>query len=580
LRDGIAIEAASDETDAILREVSLQRAAETGRTPEQSGFPPSLKRRAEVVSMKDELVAPARPMLRVLSCAAVLLLLIACANLMTLFLERVDSARLGVAIRTALGATRRQLLQPFAIEGVAVGAAGGALGAVLASWIVRLTVLVVPPDIPRVDEIGVHLPVLMLAVVASTAFGSLVALACAWQSTRTDGPDAVRPVLAAMRLRTLIVASQIALAALLSVGAGLLVRSFIGLVNVNPGYDARNVMTFQIAWPAGHVSDPTSLYQDVLSRLDGDPAIEAVAATDILPIGGASAFHMTLGGLAVAADAEPMIMRIVSRQYFEAIGMRILEGRTFSDRDRTAYPEVIVNQEFVRRYLSGTNPIGQLVGDSPRHQIVGVVNDVRAGLTAGVRAEYYVDLIHFGLTEATRPHFVVRSAAAPAVIGPQVRSAVRRVDPQLGVDLSQESMAELISASVAKPRFNTFVLGTFAIVALVLAIVGIYGLMSHAVTQRTREIGIRMAIGATPSRALTAVLGQSVALTAIGAGIGLLAAAAVTKYLKSMLFELSPLDPSTFLAIAALFLVVALAASYLPAARASRVDPLVALRHE
>jgi predicted permease len=276
-----------------------------------------------------------------------------------------------------------------------------------------------------------------------------------------------------------------------------------------------------------------------------------------------------------------MIMRIVSRQYFAAIGMRILQGRTFSDRDASAYPEVIVNQEFVRRYLSGTNPIGQLVGDSPRYQIVGVVNDVRTGsLTTGLRAEYYVDLVHFGLTEATRPHFVVRSAADPAVLGPQVRSAVRSVDPQLGVDLSQESMAELISASVAKPRFNTFVLGAFAIVALAMAIVGIYGLMSHAVTQRTREIGIRMAIGATPSRVLTAVLGRSMKLTGTGAAIGLLAAAAVTKYLKSMLFELSPLDPLTFVAIAVLFLLVALLACYLPAARASRVDPLVALRHE
>ena len=248
--------------------------------------------------------------------------------------------------------------------------------------------------------------------------------------------------------------------------------------------------------------------------------------------------------------------------------------------NRTGYPELIVNQEFARRYFPGTNPIGQVVGDQTRYQVVGIVNDVRHGsLTAGVRAEYYVDLTRFGLTEAVRPYFVVRSAADRGALGSLIRSVVRGVDPQLGVDLNQQTMAELVSESVAKPRFNTFVLGAFAIVALALATVGIYGVMSHAVTQRTREIGIRMAIGAAPSRVRTAVLRQSLTLTGVGAVIGLLGAAAVTRYLESMLFELTPLDPSTFLAVAVLFLLVALIASYLPAARASRVDPLVALRH-
>ena len=590
LRDGVAIEASSQETDAILRRLSLERAAETGRDPELTGFPPSLERRAEVAFMKDELVAPVRPMLQMLSIAAILLLLIACASLITLFLERVDSTRLGVAVRTALGATRRQILRQFAIDGVVLAAAGAAVGIALAYWIVRLTVFVVPPDIPRADEIAVHVPVLMLSVVASTVFGALLALGTAWQSTRADGWGAIggtqfgtstRSGFGRMGSRTLVVVAEVALAVVLCVSAGLLVRSFVGLVNVNPGYDVKDVISFQIVWPTGHVSDPTHLYQEVLSRLDADPAIQALAATDVLPIGGASAFHMTLGGLPVAPGSEPMIMRIVSRKYFQAMGMRIIEGRTFSGVGRTAYPEVIVNQEFVRRYYPGTNPIGQLVGDATRYQVVGVVNDVRLGsLTAGVRAEYYVDLTRFGLTEATRPHFVVRSAADIGVLGPRIRSAVRSVDPQVGVDLNQQTMAELISASVAKPRFNTFVLGAFAIVALALATVGIYGVMSHAVTQRTREIGIRMAIGAAPSRVLAAVLRQSMTLTGMGAAIGLLGAAAVTKYLKSMLFELTPLDPSTFIAVAVLFLLVALLASYLPAARASRVDPLVALRHD
>jgi putative ABC transport system permease protein len=276
-----------------------------------------------------------------------------------------------------------------------------------------------------------------------------------------------------------------------------------------------------------------------------------------------------------------MFMRLVTAQYFEAMGMRLVEGRSFSEPGRADYPEVVVNQEFVRRYFTSTSPLGQLVGDQPRYQVVGVVNDVKHGaLTAGVRAEYYVDLTRFGLTEAVRPHFVVQSAAAQAVLAPLIRSAVRGADPQLGVDLSQQTMSELVLASVARPRFNTFVLGAFAVVALVLAIVGVYGVMSHAVTQRTREIGIRMAIGAAPSHVLAVVLRQGLTLTGIGAAMGMLAAAGLTSYLQSMLFELNPLDPPTFLAVAMLFLVVGLMAAYLPALRASRADPLVALRHD
>jgi len=540
--------------------------------------------------MKDELVAPIRPMLQMLSFAATLLLLIAGANLVTLFLERVDSTRLGVAVRTALGATRRHILRQFAIDGVLLAATGGAVGIALAYWIVGVTALVVPPDIPRVDEISVHVPVLMIALVASTGLGAVLSVGSAWRSTRIAGWGVITGSqfgtsassgFGTLGSRTLVIAAEVALAVVLSVGAGLLVRSFVGLVNVDPGYDAREVMTFQIVWPAGHVSDPTRLYEEVLSKLDADPAIQAVAATDVLPTGGASAFHLTLTGLPVASGSEPMIMRIVSGQYFQAMRMRIIEGRTFSGAGRTGYDELIVNQEFVRRYFPRTNPIGQIVGDAPRYQVVGVVNDVRTGsLTADVQAEYYVDLTRFGLTEATRPHFLVRSAAGIGVLGPLVRSAVRSVDPQLGVDLSQQTMAELISASVAKPRFNTFVLGAFAIVALALAAVGIYGVMSHAVTQRTREIGIRMAVGAAPSRVRGAVLRQSMTATGMGAAIGLVGAAVVTRYLRSMLFELSPLDPSTFVAVPVLFLLVALLAAYLPAARASRVDPLVALRHD
>ncbi|MGE3490227.1 MAG: ADOP family duplicated permease [Vicinamibacterales bacterium] len=579
LRDDVTIEAASAETDALLRTLSLEDAAATGRKPEDTGFPPSLARRGEVVSMKDEMTAPVRPMLRMLAAAGALLLLIACANLVTLFLERSDSRRTELEVRRALGATRGQILRQFVVDGVVLSAAGGAAGAALAYWMVQLAVLVVPSDVPRASEIAVTAPVLASAIAAAVVLGVLLSVGSAWpESRRSAQRDGGRPP---RRSPISIVVAEVALAVVLCVGAGLLVRSFIGLVNVNPGYDTRDVTTFQLVPPFGHTFDPTRVYEEVLSRLRADPAIQAVAATDILPVAGASAFHLNLGGLPVAPGSDPMTLRIVTRQYFQAMGMRLVEGRTFAEASAVPFPELVLSEEFVRRYFPGKSPLGQILDAGPtRYQVVGVVNDARqSGLNARLRAEYYVDLARFGLTEATRPHFVVRSGADTSFLGPLIRSTVRNIDSRLGVDLNQQTMAELTSASVATPRFNTFVLSAFAVVALALAIVGIYGMLSHAVTRRTQEIGIRMAVGAAPSQVLAMILRHSLMVTGTGAAVGLLMAAGTTRYLESMLFELTPLDPWTFLAVAAMALVVAVLAAYPPAARASRVDPLVALRH-
>jgi predicted permease len=568
LRDGVTIEAASAETDALLRTLSLELAAETGRAPEQTGFPPSLARRGEVVSMRDEMTAPVRPMLRLLAAAGALLLLIAGANLVTLFLERSDARRAELEVRRALGASRRQLLRQFVVEGAVLSAAGGVAGAALAYWMVQLVVLFVPSDVPRASEIVVTTPALSAAIAVAVILGVVLSVGSAWRSSRRSAAP--------------IVVAEVALAVVLCVGAGLLVRSFVGLVNVNPGYDTRDVTTFQLVPPFGHTFDTTRVYGDILSRLGADPAIQAVAATDILPVAGASAFHLNLGNLPVAPDSEPMTLRLVTPQYFQAMGMHLVQGRTFGAEGADPYHELILSEEFVRRYFSGKNPLGQIVTAGPaRYQVVGVVNDARqSGLNAKLRAEYYVDLVRFGLTESTRPHFVVRSGADASHLGPLIRSTVKDIDSRLGVDLSQQTMAELTSASVATPRFNMFVLSAFAAIALALAIVGIYGVLSHAVTQRTREIGIRMALGAAPAQVLAMIVRQSLVVSGTGAVIGLLIAAATTRYLDTMLFELTPLDPWTFLVVAVMTLVVAVLAAYSPAARAGRVDPLVALRHD
>jgi predicted permease len=580
LRDGVTVEAASAETDQLLRTLSRELGAQTGRTLEQMGYPESLARRGEVVSMKDELTAPARPMLRMLAAAGALLLLIACANLVTLFLERSDARRAELEVRRALGASRRQLLRQFVVEGAVLSAAGGVAGAALAYWMVRVVVPVVPSDVPRASEIAVTAPVLAAAVAVAVVLGVVLSIGSAWRQSRRsakrEGERSPRTSPTAM------VVAEVALAVVLCVGAGLLVRSFIGLVSVNPGYDTRDVTTFQIVWPFGHTADPMRVYEDVLARLSADPAIQAAAATDILPVAGASAFHLNLGNLPAAPGSEPMTLRLVTRQYFQAMGMRIVEGQTFAETGTAPYPELVLSEEFVRRYFPGKSPLGQTLTAGPvRYQVVGVVNDARqSGVNATLRAEYYVELTRFGLTAATRPHFVVRSGADTSHLGPLIRSTVRDIEPRLGVDLNQQTMAELTSASVATPRFNTFVLSAFAVVALALAIVGIYGVLSHAVTRRTHEIGIRMAVGAVPSQVLAMILRQSLMVTGTGAVVGLLMAAGTTRYLESMLFELTPLDPWTFIAVAVMALVVAVLAAYLPAARASRVDPVVALRHD
>ena len=397
LADGVSVEAATAEVEGILRQLDLERATEARRSPEEGGFPRSMARRAELVSMKDELVAPVRPTLRMLSFATALVLLIACANLVGLFLERIESRRHEMAIRTALGASRQQILRQFVVEGVVLALAGGAIGIAVASWMVRLTALVVPPEVPRVGEIGVHLPVLLIMTVMSAAIGGLVGAVPALRSmrigqlaafARSEATATARSGFRAVGSRSLVVVTQVAMAVVLCVGAGLVVRSFITLVNVNPGYDARNVMTFQIVLPSGQATSPGRLYDEVLSRLDADPTVQAAGATDVLPIAGASAFHFALAGLPIAPGPDhQMVMRIVSRQYFQAMGMAILEGRTFSEAGRSIHPEVMVNQEFVRRYFGGMTPLGQVVGDSSsRYEVIGVVNDVKhAGLAASVR---------------------------------------------------------------------------------------------------------------------------------------------------------------------------------------------------
>lgn len=594
LADGVASQTAAAEVESILRRLSLERAEELKQAPGQTGFPPSMPRRSEVVSMKEELVVPVRPALRALSFAVGLVLLIACANVVNLLLARTATRQREIAVKTALGAGRGRLTRQLLTESLVLALIGGVVGVGLARWAVPVIVHLSPPDIPRVEEIGFNFPLLIYSLALSSLVGAAVGLIPALRVARSDrigamtatDPNDTKSDLGVARVgsREIVIIGEIAMAMVLLIGAGLLIRSFIALVTVNPGYDARNVLTFQIVLPPDRISDPRGFYEDVMTRLEANPAVQAVGSTDVLPIAGASAFHFAIGGLPIApSTGDTMVMRVVSRNYFRAMGIRVLEGRPFLASDGKGQRRVmLVNREFARRYFGITNPVGKIVGQTPlTYEVVGIVGNVRhEGLAADVQPEYYVELRQFELGQIPKPYFVIRSLAAPSELAPMIRSVVRQVDPQAGVDLNIETMADIVSASVARPRFYALLLGAFAGVALALAAIGIYGVMAYSVAQRTREIGIRAALGARSADLVALFLRRSVAMTVAGIVLGLGGAAAVTRSLEGMLFGLTPLDSVTFVLVSLLFAIVATMASYIPTRRATKVDPLVALRCE
>jgi predicted permease len=458
----------------------------------------------------------------------------------------------------------------------------------LAFWAVNAAVRLAPAGIPRIEEIGINATVLLYTVLVSATTGLVVGLLPAARVLRADALLSLTAQITAtpnrFRLGNFIVAGQIALTAVLLIGAGLLVRSFVSLISISPGFDARGVLAFQIVMPANYEADQQRLFRDLLDHLETITGIEAAGATDVLPIAGRSAFRLTLPGLPIPpSPTDTMVMRVVSSGYFKAMAIPLAGGRLLSDDDAGRRPEpIVVNREFVRRFLGRAPAIGRVVGLHPAlYEVVGIVENVRhAGLQAEAEPEYYVDLRNTPLPATVRPYFVVRTRADAASVAPAVRGIVRQLDPRLGVDLNLESMADIVSKSVARPRFQMALLSTLATVALILAGIGVYGVMAYFVEQRAREIGIRVALGATGGSVMRLVLGQGLAITGAGMALGLGAAFAATRLLHAMLFRLTPLDPLTFVLAPLTLGLVASIAAFLPARRAAKVDPIVALRSE
>jgi putative ABC transport system permease protein len=494
-------------------------------------------------------------------------------------------------MRAALGAARGRLIRETLIEIGVLVLTGTLAGLAVAFWTTQFIVGFAPQDIPRIGEVAFDSRTLayalVIALLTMLTVGLVpairVATSAAWSRLSQDSVAmSANPTrfAAGSALHPAVIA-EVAMATVLLVAAGLLIKSFLTLINVDPGYDARRVLTFQLALPPERAADPGDLYRQTMARLASVPAVEAVGATDVLPIVGTGGFRFALEGLPFAAGTDhTMTMRIVSGNYFRAMGIRLIEGRAFADESSSGQPaQILVNNEFVQRYFGGKSPVGRIVGRRPSvYEVIGVVADVRhAGLHADPQPEYYVDFNTFTLAGSIRPYFVVRTHGVPIDLASTIRSIVRQIDSEAAVDFSLATMAQIVSSSVTRPRFHTVLFTAFAGTALILAAIGIYGVMTFSIARRTRELGIRMALGAHRVDVVSLVLRQGASMTSVGVLLGLFGAAAVTRYLEGMLFGLTPLDPATFVGVPLLLGAASVLASYLPARRATRVDPLVAL---
>jgi predicted permease len=550
-----------------------------------------------IAPLKDEMIGDARPALLVLLGAVALVLLIATANIANLLLARATARRKEMAIRASLGASRGRLVRQLLTESLLLAGIGGLLGALLSLWGTDLLVRLGPGNLPRLNEVGVDAQVLLYTLVVTFLCGFLFGLAPALQASRSnlapglhDGGRGATDR-GGRRLRSLLVVSEFTLAVMLLVGAGLLIRSFVRLQQVSPGVETEEILTASISLPEARYPDGparSAFFRRLLERTGTLPGVQAAAISMALPPNLLVMTNpCTIEGrpLPPGRHAPALPQLLISPDYFRALGVPILRGRPFDESDTQTAPEsVVINQTMVSTFFPGEDPIGrrlQLGEPDPRSPwvtIVGVVGDVKyTGLDAAPAPTMYTPYEQ-NLWWPTM-YLIVRSAGGTAGLDQSLRAQVAALDPQLPV-AEVRTMRELLGRSVAEPRFRTALLGIFAAVALLLAAIGIYGILSYAVGQRTQEIGIRMALGAQRHDVLALVLRDGMILVGAGVGFGLIAALALSRLLSGLLFGVGPMDAWSFGTASLVMTAAALLACYVPAARAARVDPMVALRAE
>jgi putative ABC transport system permease protein len=553
---------------------------------------------ARVVGLHAQMTGGVRTILLVLLGAVVSVLLIACANVANLLLARASVRQKEIAIRAAIGATRRRLARQFLTESVMLALAGGAAGLLLAMWGVDLLIALSPPNIVRQSNIEMNGSVLAFAIAASALTGLIFGLAPAWQASRPDLNETLKEggrssgaLASHSRFRRAIVTAEIAISLLLLIGSGLLIRSFARLTEVNPGFAPENVLTFTTLLPDARYSQPQQrglFYNQLEERLKQMPEVVSVGAASRLPLltpNNNITSSLSIEGRPLPPGNLPEVdFRRASTDYFETMGIPLLEGRAFTDQEVASGTQTaIVNEAFAQRFFPGEEVLGKRVKLGPNPDqlpwitIVGVVGNVRhLAIETEPRPEIYRHYMTFPLSS---PAIVVRSSSDPKKLIAGIRAQVQTIDAELSI-ANIHTMDELMARSVAGRRFSMTLLAIFACVAILLAAVGLYGVMSYSVVQRTHELGVRMALGASRRDVVTLVVGQAARLAVAGIAIGLIAAIALTRLMGNMLYEISATDPATFAAVALLIGTVALLASYVPARRATRVDPMVALRHE
>ncbi len=551
-----------------------------------------------VTTLNEKATGSLRRALLVLLGAVGLVLLIACANVANLQLARAAGRSREVAVRVAMGASPGALVRQLLTESVLLSLMGGVLALLIAAWGVPALLSLNQANLPPSSDVGLDPTVLLYTLVMSLLTGLVFGLAPALRvgqanlhETLKEGGRGQAGDLGSLGLRRGLVVATVALALMLLVGAGLMIRSFARLVGVDPGFNPDNLLTFNIALPQTRYANDTLRLQAierVTTELSTLPGVVKAGATSVMPFGGSwSTGSFSVEGYQTPANTPGPWgdIRLVTNDFLPTLGVQLLKGRQFTPQDNAAAPGVvIVDREMAERYWPNQDPLGKRITfnnltDSSITWItvIGVVeHTMHEGLDGGRRVQLY-----FSMAQRTIPFlaYAVRTQGDPMRIVPQVKAAMKSFDPDLAVS-NVTPMAELIETSTGPRRFSMVLLGIFSTLAAVLAAIGLYGVMSFTVTQRSRELGVRLALGAVPEDVLRLVLTQGMRLVLVGVGIGLVAALLLTRVLRSMLFNVSSTDPLTFAAISIVLLVVTVVATWLPARRATRVDPVVVLRDE
>lgn len=580
LKEGVTLTQAQADTDLIAAQLEQQ-------------FPDSNTGwNLRLLSLREQLVGGSRVTLLILFGAVGFVLLIACANVANLLLVRAAARHKEIALRTALGASRFRILRQMITESLLLAIIGGALGALLATWGVDLLVKLSENSLPPTAKIKVDWTVLGFTLLISVITGILFGLAPAFRTMKLNLIDSLKEGTRGAaegavknRTRSVLVVFESAVAVMLLIGAGLLVRSLIALQNVDPGFDSNNVLTLRIDLARAKYDTPekaAGFYQDLETRIGNLPGVEAAGLVTELPLSG------QLNDLPFTVEGRPPVsidqnfdadFRRVNQQYFSAMRIPLLRGRNFTEQEvRQSDKVLIVSQGLVNAVFPNEEPLGKrlvsAMGGQP-FEIIGVVGDIRHQSLQGLPAP----AMYMPTRTSGRMNVVLRTQGDPLSIVGSVRKEVQALDPEQPI-AAVRPMTEWLKSSVAAQRYRTTLLGLFAALAMILAATGIYGVMSYSVAQRTHEIGVRMALGASQFDVLKLVVRQGMVLTVVGVVLGLAGAFALTRVMSTLLFGVTTKDPITFAAVSGLLIVVAFIACMVPARRATRVDPLVALRYE